>query len=164
MTIKCIRILSSTFLALALIAAASPAQTTTGAFLGIVTDASGAVIGDAKVTVTNETTGLTRNVTTTSSGEYMIALLPVGRYTLKFEAQNFKARAIKGVVLELDQKAKIDISLEVGEITEVVTSEDSETAPLTRTETAEIGEVIENKRIVDLPLNGRLFLQLAQLT
>ena len=107
---------------------------------------------------------MTRSVTTNSSGEYVIALLPVGRYTLKFEAQSFKQRAIKGVVLELDQKAKIDAALEVGQITEVVTSEDDDGAPLARTETAEAGEVIENKRIVDLPLNGRLFLQLAQLT
>lgn len=164
MITKHIRILSSTFLLIAMIAATASAQTTTGAFLGVVTDAQGAVIGGATVTAINETTGLTRSLTTTSSGEYMIALLPVGRYTLKFEAQNFKVRAIKGVRLELDQKAKIDISLEIGEITEVVTSDDGDTSPLTRTETAEAGEVIENKRIVDLPLNGRLFLQLAQLT
>src|SRR5262245_11580774 len=69
-----------------------------------------------------------------------------------------------GLVLELDQKAKIDAALEVGQITEIVSSEDDAGAPLTRTETAEAGTVIQNKRIVDLPLNGRLFLQLAQLT
>ena len=164
MQTKHFRILSSTFLVIALIAAITRAQTTTGTFLGFVTDAQGAVIGGAKVTAINEGTGLTRNVTTNSSGEYVISLLPVGRYTLKFEAQNFKQRAIKGLVLELDQKAKIDAALEVGQITEVVSSEDNSGAPLTRTETAEAGTVIQNKRIVDLPLNGRQFLQLAQLT
>ncbi len=163
MTTKHFRILFST-LVIALIAAIAYAQTTTGTFLGFVTDAQGAVIGGAKVTAINEATGLTRSVTTNSSGEYVISLLPVGRYTLKFEAQNFKQRAIKGVVLELDQKVKIDAPLEVGQITEVVTSEEGAGAPLARTETAEAGEVIENKRIVDLPLNGRLYLQLAQLT
>ncbi|MGH9766031.1 MAG: TonB-dependent receptor domain-containing protein, partial [Blastocatellia bacterium] len=163
MTTKYFRILLST-LVIALIAVISYAQTTTGTFLGFVTDSSGAVLRGAKVTVTNEATGLTRTVTTSSSGEYVITLLPVGRYTLKFEASNFKQRAIKGVVLELDQKAKIDVTLEVGQITEVITSDDANSAPLTRTETAEAGEVIENKRIVELPLNGRLFLQLAQLT
>jgi hypothetical protein len=147
-----------------LAATTSNAQTTTGAFLGFVTDAQGAVLGGAKVTAINEATGLTRTVTTNSSGEYVIALLPVGRYTLKFEAEKFKQRAVKGVALELNQKAKLDASLEIGEITEVVTSDDGTGAPLARTETAEAGEVIENKRIVELPLNGRLYLQLAQLT
>src|SRR5262245_59181238 len=164
MQTKHFRILSSTFLVIALIAAITRAQTTTGTFLGFVADAQGGVLRGAKVTAINEATGLTRSVTTNSDGEYVIALLPVGRYTLKFEAQNFKQRAIKGLALELDQKAKIDVALEVGQITEVVTSEDDESTPLARTETAEAGEVIENKRILDLPLNGRLFLQLAQLT
>ncbi|MCI0337506.1 MAG: TonB-dependent receptor [Acidobacteria bacterium] len=163
MTTKYFRILFST-LVIALIAVISYAQSTTGTFLGFVTDSSGAVLKGAKVTATNEATNLTRAVTTSSSGEYVIALLPVGRYTLIFEAPNFKQRAIRGVVLELDQKAKIDATLEVGQINEVTSSDDTYKAPLTRTETAEAGEVIENKRIVELPLNGRLFLQLAQLT
>jgi hypothetical protein len=161
---KNFHILSSTFLLIALIAAITPAQTTTGAFVGFVTDAQGAVIAGARVTAINEQNGLARTVTTNSSGEYVISMLPVGRYTLKFEADSFKQRAVKGVVLELDQKARIDAELQVGQITEVVTSEDGSDTPLTRTETAEAGEVIENKRIVDLPLNGRQFLQLAQLT
>src|SRR5215813_10297730 len=164
MQTKHFRILSSTFLVIALITAISHAQTTTGTFLGFVTDASGAVIAGAKVTAIDEATGLTRSITTNFSGEYVIALLPVGRYTLMFEAPNFKQRAIKGVVLELDQKARIDVALEVGQLTEVVSSDDDAGAPLARTETAEAGTVIQNKRIVDLPLNGRLFLQLAQLT
>src|SRR5262245_3388071 len=163
MTTKYFRILFST-LVIALIAAISYGQATTGTFLGFVTDGFGAVLKGAKVTATNEATGLTRTVTTSTSGEFVIAQLPVGRYTLKFEASNFKQRAIKGVILELDQKAKIDAALEVGQITEVITSDDANGASLTRTETAEAGEVIENKRIVELPLNGRLFLQLAQLT
>src|SRR5262252_8456398 len=142
MQTKHFRILSSTFLAISLIAAIAYAQTTTGTFLGFVTDAQGAVIGGAKVTAINEATGLTRTVTTNSTGEYVIALLPIGRYTLKFEAQNFKQRAIKGLTLELEQKAKIDAGLEVGQITEVVSSDDSAGAPLTRTETAEAGTVI----------------------
>jgi Carboxypeptidase regulatory-like domain/TonB dependent receptor len=151
-------------LIVASIATISSAQVTTGTFLGFVTDASGAALGGAKVTATNEATGLTRNVTANSSGEYVIVLLPVGRYTLTFEAPNFKRHVATGVALELDQKVKIDVRLEVGQLTEAVTSDASNSAPLIRTETAEAGEVIENKRIVELPLNGRLFLQLAQLT
>src|SRR5262245_55652982 len=138
MTSKYFRILFST-LVIAWIAVISYAQVTTGSFLGFVTDPAGAALSGAEVTATNEATGLTRTVKTGSSGEYMIALLPVGRYTLAFEAPNFKQRAIKGVVLELDQKAKIDVMLEVGQITEVIASGESNSAPLTRTETAESG-------------------------
>jgi Carboxypeptidase regulatory-like domain/TonB dependent receptor-like, beta-barrel len=159
-----LRILSSTFLVIALAAVISHAQVTTGSFIGFVTDPGGAAISGAKVTATNEATGLTRTATTDSSGEYVIGLLPVGTYTLTFEATNFRRRAAKGLVLKLDQKVKINAALEIGQITEVVSSDNGESAPLARTETAEAGEVIENKRIIELPLNGRLFLQLAQLT
>jgi Carboxypeptidase regulatory-like domain/TonB dependent receptor len=151
-------------LVIGLIALSSYAQTTTGTFLGFVTDSSGGRLSNAKVAVTNEATGLTRTVTTNASGEYVIPMLPVGRYTLMFEAANFKQRQIRGVVLELDQRARIDAVMEIGAVSEVVTIEEANSAPLARTETAEAGEVIENKRIVELPLNGRLFLQLAQLT
>jgi len=161
---KYFKILSATFLITALTAAFTYAQTTTGAFIGFVTDAQGAVIKGAKVTAINEETNFSRTVVTNSDGEYSVSLLPIGRYTLKFEASSFKQRSVKGLMLELNQQAKIDAKLEVGQITEVVTSEENENTPLARTETAETGEVIENKRIVDLPLNGRLFLQLAQLT
>src|SRR5215510_11267679 len=104
MTTRYFRIYSS-ILAIALTVSISYAQTTTGSFLGFVADASGDALKGAKVTATNEATGLTRSVTTSASGEYVIALLPVGRYRLTFEAPNFKQRAIKEVVLELDHKA-----------------------------------------------------------
>jgi hypothetical protein len=148
---------------IALFASNTPAQTTTGTFLGYVTDMSGQVLRGARVTATNEATGLTRAVTTGGTGEYLIALLPVGRYTLTFEAGNFKQLSRKGVKLEIDQRARIKAVMEAGSVTEVITVDDADST-LARTETAEAGEVIENKRIVDLPLNGRLFLQLAQLT
>src|SRR5262245_30724585 len=101
----------SSFLAfvVALIAINAPAQTTTGTVLGYVTDSSGARLNGAKVTVTNEATGFTRTVTTNTSGEYVIALLPVGRYTVTVEAASFKQRLINGLVLKLDQKARIDV-------------------------------------------------------
>ncbi|HKX32937.1 MAG TPA: TonB-dependent receptor [Blastocatellia bacterium] len=151
-------------LVIALISISSYAQTTAGTFLGFVTDRSGARIHGAKVTVINEATGLTRIVTTDASGEYGVVLLPVGRYTLTFEAWDFMPRSISGVVLELGQRARIDVALEVGPVSELITVNWASAASLARTETAEVGEVIENKRIAELPLNGRLFLQLAQLT
>ncbi len=163
MTPMYFRILTSS-LVIALITFSANAQTTTGTFLGFVTDSSGGRLSNARVTVTNEATGLTRNATTNISGEYMIAMLPVGRYTLTFEAANFKQHQLKGVALELDQRARIDVVMEIGPVGEIVTIEEANSALLVRTETAEAGEVIENKRIVELPLNGRLFLQLVQLT
>ena len=160
---KFVRTLFST-LVIVSIAIYAHAQTTTGTVLGYVTDPSGAILSGARVTIINEATGLTRTVTTNASGEYVIALLPVGRYMLTFEAGDFMPRSINGVVLELDQRARIDAVMEVGPVSEMVTVDAAGSTSLTRTETAEAGEVIENKRIVELPLNGRLFLQLAQLT
>jgi hypothetical protein len=156
--------ISSSSLVMALAAMICSAQVTTGSFSGFVTDTSGAAISGAKVTATNEATSLTRTATTNSSGEYVLARLPVGRYTLTFEAPNFRQRAVKGAVLELDQRARIDSVMNIGPVSEVITVDGASSAPLARTESAEAGEVIENKQIVDLPLNGRLFLQLAQLT
>src|SRR5215472_1501359 len=104
MQTKHFRITPSIFLVISLIVTIAYAQTTTGAFLGFVADQAGAALKGAKVTATNEATGLTRTVTTNSAGEYVISLLPVGKYTLTFEASNFKRRAVKGIDLELDQK------------------------------------------------------------
>ena len=98
--------------------------------------------GGAKVTVINEAIGLIRTVTTNASGEYVIALLPVGRYTLTFEAGDFMPRSVNGVKLELDQRSRIDAVMEVGPVNEAVTVDASKSTPLTRTETAEAGEVI----------------------
>ncbi len=151
------------FLLLALMAFTAFGQTTTGTFLGFVSDSSGAAVSGARVKATNEATGLTRTSTTNATGEYVIALLPVGRYTLTIEANGFKKRQVNNLTLEIDQKAKLDAQLEIGQVSETVVINENATT-LARTETAEAGEVIENKRIVELPLNGRIFLQLAQLT
>jgi Carboxypeptidase regulatory-like domain len=151
-------------LVIVLIVIASYAQVTTGRFIGCVTDPFGEAIIGAKVTALNEATGLARTVTTSTTGEYVIALLPVGKYTLTIEVGDFRPRQIKGVVLELDQRARINVVMEVGPINEIITVDGTNSLPLVRTETAEAGEVIDNKRIAGLPLNGRLFLQLAQLT
>jgi hypothetical protein len=137
-------------------------QTTTATILGTIRDPSGAAISNAYVTATNEATGLRRVAVTGPLGDYVLTLLPIGRYSLTVEAAGFKKKTIEGLVLEIDQKVRVDVDLEPGEIVETITVVGA--TPLVRTETAEIGEVIENKRIVELPLNGRLFLQLAQLT
>ncbi len=163
MITKCMRIFIAT-LVIASIVSSSQAQTTTGTFIGYVTDAFGLSLRGVAVTALNEATGLMRTATTNGSGEYVIALLPVGRYTLTFDIGDFRPRSIRGVVLTLDQRARVNVVMEVGQINEIITVDGTNSLPLASTETAEAGEVIENKRIVGLPLNGRLFLQLAQLT
>lgn len=136
-------------------------QRTTATIEGIVTDPQGAVIPGAKVTVRNTATGLERSVVTDSSGFYSIPLLPIGTYDLTVEAQGFQTGIQKDITLQIEQTARINVELKVGMATEVVTV--TAAPPLTDTSTPTIGDVIENRRIVELPLNGRNFIQLALL-
>src|ERR1700687_1860225 len=159
---RCFRFVGSILLALCLVTIYASAQTTTGTILGTVHDASGGVVPDARVSAVNEATGFGRQTSTESSGEYVLTSLPVGSYTLTVQANGFKTKVLSGMVLEIDQKARVDVSLEIGRVTEEVHVVGE--VPLIRTETAEVGEVMEHKRIVQLPLNGRQFSQLALLT
>ncbi len=135
---------------------------TTGTILGTVEDQSGAVIPGALVTVTNLATGLERSVKTDDNGNYNFTLLPVGIYRVKCEKEGFKTAVKNNVVLQVAQRLKLDFVLELGPTIEELTVATG--ATLVNTESPELGEVIENRRILDLPLNGRQFLQLAELT
>ena len=143
-------------------APAARAQAIAGAILGTVKDSSGAVLPGAMVKVANLGTGQSRTVTTNDSGDYEAPYLPPGEYTVTVELRGFKKGQRTGIVLRLEQKARVDFTLAVGEITETV--EVTETAPLVESETSDRGQIIENKTIVQLPLNGRNFLSLATLT
>lgn len=133
-------------------------QSITGGIFGTVKDSTGAILPKATITATNIATGLVRTATTGDSGDYSIGLLPVGEYRVTAELTGFKTAVVQGVVVQIDQKTRIDITLTVGEITEeiLVTGE----APLVKTSSSDIGDVIENKRVVELPLNGRQFTRL----
>src|SRR3954452_14719414 len=93
------------------------AQSVTGTILGTVTDASGAVVSGAKVTIVNEGTALTRTVTSDGNGEYTVPALPTGRYTVMSEMSGFKALALSNIDLGVDQRVLIDLKLEVGAMT-----------------------------------------------
>src|SRR4029079_8922382 len=93
---------------------------------------------------------------------YVLPKLPVGTYKITVEKTGFKKLNLTGITLQVDQIAEIDPKISVGNINESVTI--TSEAPLVNTSNPAVGEVIDNKRIVDLPLNGRQFLQLAQLT
>ena len=146
-------------LLLAAVAFAEPTAT----ILGRVTDPSGATIVHAKVVVHNESTGIDRSTITTDSGDFELALLPItGRYTLTISQTGFQTEQIAGIVLQVDQQARFDVSLKVGSISQQV-SVQAET-PVVNTDSGSIGAVIENRTILDLPLNGRNFTALATLT
>ena len=134
----------------------------TGSILGTIRDANGSVVSGATVTALHIETNLSRSVVTDNNGDYIIASLPIGAYKITAALQGFKQAVIPEIVLQLDQKARIDINLEVGDITNQVTV--AGMAPLVETESSSVGQVVDNQKIVDLPLNGRDFTQLAALT
>ncbi len=134
--------------AFSLTASAQTAQLT-----GTVSDQTGALVPGAKVTATNVATSVARSSTTNSSGNYLITALLPGSYQVTTEASGFKQINQGPITFAVDQVARLDFALEVGEAKESVTV--SATAVLLDSDTSTIGTVIENKQVADLPLNGR---------
>jgi hypothetical protein len=145
-----------------IIAALAVAQTLDTGILGTITDPGGAVVGSANVTITQPATGLARSVTTGPDGSFEVRYLTPGEYTVEIRAPGFKTERRTGIVLQISQLARLDISLQIGQVQETV--EVTATAPILQTENAVLGEVVATERIVNLPLNGRNFLQLSTLT
>ncbi len=116
----------------------------------------------ATVAITNIGTASSRTATTNGEGIYSFASLNPGNYTMTVEAKGFKRAERKDIELQVGQAARLDFTLEIGSISDTV--EVSGGAPVLETENATVGTVIENRRIVELPLNGRNYLQLASLT
>jgi hypothetical protein len=135
---------------------------TQGEITGEITDTSGAVVPGASVTVTNEGTNVSRRVITNAAGTYSFPSLLPATYRLRVEKTGFQSEERGGIELQVQQVARIDFRMEVGQVSETLNI--TATAPLLATENATTGTVIENKRIVDLPLNGRNFLQLVALS
>lgn len=152
---KFVRTFASLLLFATLPAAASTIQ-------GVVSDGSGAVIPGAIVSITNRATGVVTEVTANESGFYTAPLLPQGDYSVECSSAGFAAQQRPNLRLEIDQTARVDFELNLGTVTEVV--EVSAAAQLIQSETTEVGQVIDNKRIVDMPLNLRNYLQLGQFT
>jgi hypothetical protein len=135
---------------------------TFGEITGVVTDPSGGVVVGATVTVTNTQTNATRTETTNSVGVYTFPALLPGFYNVRAEMTGLQAEIRENVELQVQQTARLDFQLKVGAVTEAV--EVTGGAPLLTTENATIGTVIDNQRILDLPLNGRNFTALISLS
>ncbi|MGH9672267.1 MAG: carboxypeptidase regulatory-like domain-containing protein, partial [Bryobacteraceae bacterium] len=147
---------------LAALTGLTSAQTVSTQILGLVTDQSGAALPNAAITARHVATGQSRTAHSNDTGNYVFPILEVGEYEVTCGAQGFKTEVRRGIVLQIQQKARIDFQLQVGQQVERV--EVSSAAPLLRTEDATLGSVVEHKRVVDLPLNMRNFGQLATLT
>ncbi|HUG81295.1 MAG TPA: carboxypeptidase regulatory-like domain-containing protein, partial [Bryobacterales bacterium] len=128
---------------------------------GLVTDATGAVIAGASVKIHNLGTGLVSTVTTNETGNYTFPLLVVGNYDVTCESEGFKSLTARNIRLETGAQVRQDFRLEVGDVTETV--EVAASAITLNTENAVVSTTIEQKRIVELPLNGRNIVQLAVL-
>ncbi len=141
----------------------SQAQQTTATILGNVVDSTGAAVVGVTVKITNNATSTTRSTVTDAVGQYSIPSLPAGKYSLSVEAKGFQAQRIESLTLQASQTARQDFSIAAGSVTETVTVETGAAAAQLQTENGTVGAVIDSKKIVDLPLNGRNFIQLAQL-
>ncbi len=137
------------------------AQTPFGTILGTVTDSTGAVLPGAAITVTHVSTKIKYETVTDDVGNYAVRSLPPGRYDVAAQLSGFKAELVKDLLLEVEKKARVDFTLTVGSVAEKV--EVIAAVPLVDTDSSTVGSVVENKKIVDFPLNGRNFLQLATL-
>lgn len=137
------------------------AHTATATLVGRTTDEAKAALPNVKVMLKQTATGQTRTATSDDEGNFVFLLLPVGKYQLTAERGGFQKSVLNDFSLQVDQRASLDIALKAGQITETV-EVNSEASPL-QTESASVGTVISQEKIVRLPLNGREFQQLALL-
>ena len=150
-------------LALAVQSATSgAAQTNTGELSGVVRDESGGVLPGTTVTASHAASGFTAVRVTDADGRFFMSSLPIGEWDVVVELSGFRRSVQTGVVLELGRTFELQYTLNLGPITETITVEAS--APLLQATTAEISDVIEHRQVEQVPLNGRQFLQLAQLS
>lgn len=129
------------------------AQQITGSLVGVVKDATGALIPQAKITATNSETGLSRSAQSDSDGNYRIDYLPVGRYSVSVEAAGFQKTVQENVPLAVDQIQTINAALSVGAATQAITV--TTAPPLINTSTADLGRTVRPEEVIELPLVNR---------
>jgi hypothetical protein len=147
------RFFLATVLVLALMSSVSLSQNVYGTIAGTVTDTSGAVVGNARVTLTNLDTAAAHDMTTDSSGNYTFVNILPGRYKLEAQKTGFKKFVREPIDVQIESGLRVDIALEVGAINQTV--EVTGEAPLLQPETQSLGQVVETRSVTELPLNGR---------
>ena len=138
------------------------AQGTSAQLVGRIADPSGAAVPGVDVKIENTDTGFTRQTTTAENGAYAFPLLPPGNYKLTTGKDGFRPQSRTGINLAVDQVARLDLELEIGAMTQEVSV--TATAPLLEQETSALGQVIDNRKIQNIPLNGRSAFRLVTLT
>jgi len=137
------------------------AQIGGGAFAGRIVDQAGTVVPGATVTVVDTATNRSRTVVTRDDGVYVVQGLAPGTYRVRVELSGFRTLARDGIRLATGETIRLDLQLDLGGVTEAITVTGD--APLLRSESSGLGHVIDNRKVVDLPLNGRSFITLASL-
>lgn len=135
----------------------------TAAIVGTVTDASGAVLPGATITLTNVGTNVSQTSASSATGDYVFPLLQVGTYSVKVEQKGFKSFVAPAITLAAGDRTRVDAKMEVGAVTESVEVSGS-VAPALQTETSTIGSLVPSQSVEDLPLDGRNIVKLVQLT
>ena len=153
-----------TFRGIALLAAACAAwaQTDTATITGLVTDISGAAVVGATVQAINQDNGLEYNTQSSETGNYVLTALPIGNYDLTATSDGFQTLFRPNIPLNAGSRARVDVQLQVGSVTETV--EVTAELPLLESETSSLGQAIENRTITQMPLNGRNYQELAVLS
>src|SRR6266852_7853487 len=134
----------------------------TGSITGTVRDVSGSVVPGADVQVSSAAIGLTRAIATNGDGDYLAGALPAGTYELSVTAKGFKSFTVKGIILQVAEKKRVDVALQLGEISEKVIVEGASVAQV-ETQSSDLSGVVTGKQIRQLALNGRNFTQLITL-
>jgi Carboxypeptidase regulatory-like domain len=137
------------------------AQVTTAEIVGSVFDNSGAVISNAKVTITHRSTGEVRSMQTNATGEYVFTLLPIGTYTVTVESGGFREFVGSNVTLTAGDRIRVDAKMEVGEVSEQLVV--SEQVAGLQTDSSTVGASVSSTSVEDLPTNGRNFVTLVQI-
>ncbi len=140
---------------------AAVGQVTTGTILGTVHDSTGAVVPDATVTISDTTKGTVSQYKSDANGDFNAPFLIPGTYNVAVSKSGFKRSVSNNVVLDVDQHARVDFVMEVGQVSDTV--EVTASTPLIRLDSAEMGEVVGKTQVQALPLNGRNFAQLVYL-
>jgi len=147
--------------AIVLLPSSGLSQVTTGTIVGTVSDTSGQIVPGAQVVVRDANRGTSTDYVTDATGSFTAAFLTPGTYDVAVDLTGFKRHVRTGVIVQLNQRARVDVVLEIGDLRETITVAGS--SPLVRTDSSELGEVIEERAVRELPLNGRQFTQLVYL-